>query len=135
MWGNKEEKGPKLIAVMGATGAQGGSVVRAFHAAGTDAFEVRAISRNPDSEKAQAIKPLVKEIVQANADDEDAMVKAFKGCYGAFVVTNFWEDMDMNHEMEQTKTIQAQMTSSFRYEIIHVTFICGVQLQQSHLLH
>ena len=101
------EEEPKMIAVMGATGAQGGSVVRAFHAAGISAFEVRAISRNPDSEKALAIKPLVKEVVQANADDEDSMVKAFNGCYGAFVVTNFWEDMDMNHEMEQTKTIQA----------------------------
>jgi uncharacterized protein YbjT (DUF2867 family) len=101
------EEEPKMIAVMGATGAQGGSVVRDFHAAGISAFEVRAISRNPDSEKALAIKPLVKEVVQANADDEDSMVKAFNGCYGAFVVTNFWEDMDMNHEMEQTKTIQA----------------------------
>lgn len=106
MW-NKGEEGPKLIAVMGATGAQGGSVVRAFHAAGTEEFEVRAITRNPDSEKAQAITSLVKETVQANADDEESMVQAFEGCYGAFVVTNFWEDMDMNHEMKQTKTIQA----------------------------
>lgn len=34
------------------------------------------------------------------------MVAAFEGCYGAFVVSNFWEDMDMKHEMETIRTIQ-----------------------------
>lgn len=102
----------KLIAVMGATGAQGGAVVKAFHylstasgAAGSG-YEVRAITRNPNSEKAKALEHMVKEIVKADADDEESLAQAFQGCYGAFVVTDFWQDCDVNHEIETTRIIQ-----------------------------
>jgi uncharacterized protein YbjT (DUF2867 family) len=93
----------KLIAVMGATGAQGGAVIQAFHklaavaaAAGNDSsptYEIRAITRNPNSEKAKALVEgmLVKEVVKADADDEESLTEAFQGCYGAFVVTDFWQ--------------------------------------------
>ncbi len=69
-------------------------------------FEVRAITRNPDSETAKAIEPFVKEIAKADGDDEESMVQAFKGCYGAFIVTNFWQDMDVAHEMKTLRTIK-----------------------------
>lgn len=101
--------GPKLIAVMGGTGLQGGSVVKAFHAlkeSGNADFEVRVITRNPTSEKAKTIEPFTKEIVKADADDEESMIKAFEGCYGAFIVSNFWEDMDVRHEMKTIRTIK-----------------------------
>lgn len=96
--------GKKTIAVMGATGAQGGSVVKAFNALGNDNFQLRAITRNPESEKAKAIEPLVNEVVKADGDDEESMVKAFEGCYGAFIVSNFWQDMDAKHEKETLLT-------------------------------
>lgn len=96
-----------LFPITASPGAQGGAIVRAFNAEGTEEFEVRAITRNPDADKAKAIIPLVKEVVKADGDDEDSMVKAFEGCYGAFVVTDFWQDMDMFHEIETTRTIQA----------------------------
>lgn len=100
--------GPKLIAIIGATGLQGSAVVRAFNELpDSSEFELRAITRNPESEKAKAVEPLVKEVVQADADDEESMVKAFEGCYGAYVVTDFWQDMSMSHEMQTTRTIQA----------------------------
>ncbi len=97
----------KTIAVLGATGNQGGSVVKAFHALCDDNYEIRAITRDPESEKAKALAPFVNEVVKANGDDEDSMVKAFEGCYGAFVVTNWWEDMDTVHEMKTLRTIKA----------------------------
>lgn len=96
--------GKKTIAVMGATGAQGGSVVKAFNALGNDNFQLRAITRDPESEKAKAIEPLVHEVVKADGDDEESMVKAFEGCYGAFIVSNFWQDMDAKHEKETLLT-------------------------------
>jgi uncharacterized protein YbjT (DUF2867 family) len=93
---------PKLIAIMGATGQQGGAAIRAFHAlkeSGNATFRLRAITRDPTSEKAQAITPMVDEIVKADANDIASMVEAFRGCHGAFLLSNFWEDFDVGHEM------------------------------------
>ncbi len=94
---------PKIIAVVGATGSQGGATVKSFHAlaeSGNNEFQVRAITRDPTSDKAKAIEPLVKEVVKADADDVRSMVTAFKGCYGAFLMSDFWQDMDVAHEMQ-----------------------------------
>ena len=73
--------------------------LRALNESGNKDFEVRAITRDPSSEKAQKIEPIVEEIVKADANDVDSLVKAFEGCYGAFIVSNFWEDMDVKHEI------------------------------------
>jgi uncharacterized protein YbjT (DUF2867 family) len=89
---NNTEK--KLIAIMGATGAQGGATIKAFNglnAAEKDLYELRAITRDPESDNAKAIAPLVKEVVKADGDSLKEMTKAFEGCYGAFIVTNFWQ--------------------------------------------
>mmetsp|Transcript_5624 Transcript_5624/g.10913 ORF Transcript_5624/g.10913 Transcript_5624/m.10913 type:complete len:321 (-) Transcript_5624:588-1550(-) len=96
----------KLIAVMGATGLQGGAVVDALLAAGHAASNIRAITRNPTGAKAAALADKGIQVVQGDADDEASMVKAFENAYGAFLVTNFWADMSMAHEMAQTKTLQ-----------------------------
>jgi uncharacterized protein YbjT (DUF2867 family) len=98
--------GTKTIAVMGATGNQGGAVVKAFHSLDNSNFKIRAITRNPESEKAKAIESMVDEIVRADGEDEDSLVAAFEGCHGVFVVSNFWEDMDVRHEMKTTRTIK-----------------------------
>lgn len=94
----------KIIAIMGASGAQGGAVIKAFNKLGRDEFKLRAISRDPDSDKAKAILPLVDEFFEADADDEESMVKAFEGCYGAFIMSNFWQDMDAEHEIRTLRT-------------------------------
>ena len=91
----------KTIGIMGATGAQGGATVRAFNALkenGNSEYSLRAITRDPESEKAKAITPLVDEVVKADGKDKDSMVEAFKGCYGVFIVSNFWEDMSAENE-------------------------------------
>ncbi|MEE8147924.1 MAG: NmrA family NAD(P)-binding protein, partial [Longimicrobiales bacterium] len=60
----------KIIAVIGATGAQGGGVVRAILEDPEGGFAARAITRNPDSDNARALADLGAEVVQADLDDE-----------------------------------------------------------------
>ena len=74
----------KLIAVIGATGQQGGGVVRALQARGQ--FKVRALTRNPDQHR-----ELAEEVVEADLDKPETLKAAFAGAHGVFLVTNFWE--------------------------------------------
>ena len=84
------------ILVVGATGAQGGSVARALLS--RDRFDVRALTRKPDSPAAQALRDLGAEIVQGDLDDIESLSAALEGCYGVFGVTNFWEHFDKEKE-------------------------------------
>src|ERR1700675_4192668 len=74
----------KLIAVIGATGQQGGAVVRAVQARGQ--FKVRALTRNPGRHRG-----LADEVVEADLDRPETLKAAFEGAYGVFLVTNFRE--------------------------------------------
>jgi uncharacterized protein YbjT (DUF2867 family) len=74
----------KVIAVVGATGQQGGAVVRALQAQGR--FKVRALTRNPGRHRG-----LADEVVEANLDRPGTLRAAFEGAHGVFLVTNFWE--------------------------------------------
>jgi uncharacterized protein YbjT (DUF2867 family) len=80
----------KVIAVAGATGAQGGGAARAILADPASGFAVRALTRNPDSPAAKELAELGAEVVRADFHDEPTVHKAFEGAYGAFLVTNFW---------------------------------------------
>ena len=75
----------KLIAVVGATGQQGGAVVRALQARGQ--FKVRALTRNPDEHRG-----LADEVVAADMDRPETLKAAFAGADGVFLVTNSWEE-------------------------------------------
>src|SRR5438093_219219 len=74
----------KLIAVVGATGQQGGGVVRALQTRGQ--FKVRALTRNPDK-----YRELAEEVVEADLDRPETLKAAFEGAHGVFLVTNFQE--------------------------------------------
>jgi len=91
------------ICVVGATGKQGGAVVRGLLA--QKKFSIRAITRNPKSKKAKALAAQGVSIVKANLDDTSSLNEAFKGCYGVFAVTNFWADMKPETEVKQAKNI------------------------------
>jgi uncharacterized protein YbjT (DUF2867 family) len=80
----------KIIAVVGATGAQGGGLVRAILADKDGEFAARAITRHVDSDKSKALIKAGAEVVNADLDDEESLKKAFAGAYGAFCITNFW---------------------------------------------
>lgn len=78
----------KLVTVFGATGGQGNAVARALLAS---SFKVRAVTRNPASEKAQALKSLGTEVVKGDLNDAASVTAAVQGAYGVFYVTNYWE--------------------------------------------
>lgn len=81
----------RILAVTGATGAQGGGLVRAILADPAGGFAVRAITRDPGSEKARALAKLGAEVVAADIDDAASLERVFAGAYGAFCVTFFWD--------------------------------------------
>jgi uncharacterized protein YbjT (DUF2867 family) len=95
----------KVIAVLGATGAQGGGVVRAILSDKSSEFAVRALTRNVNSDKAKALTDLGAEVVAADLDDYDSLKKAFTGAHGVFAVTNFWEHFSPEKEIEQAASI------------------------------
>ena len=95
----------KIIAVVGATGAQGGGLVRAILADPEHRFAVRAITRDPDSEKARALAAAGAEVVAGDADVPASLEAAFAGAYGAFLVTNFWEHMSTEREIAQATAL------------------------------
>ena len=95
----------KIIAVVGATGAQGGGLVRAITGDKSSEFAVRAITRNVDSDKAKALADLGVELVSADLDNIDSLKSAFAGAYGAFCVTNFWEHFSAEKEVTQAKSM------------------------------
>jgi len=91
----------KIIAVVGATGAQGGGLVRAILADKRGEFAVRALTRKPDSDKARELATLGAQVVAADVDDTASVRRAFAGAHGAFCVTNFWEHFSPEKELTQ----------------------------------
>lgn len=91
----------KIIAVVGATGAQGSGLVHSILKDSNSPFSVRALTRNPDSEKARALAAAGAEVVAADVDDPESLKQAFDGCYGAFCVTFFWEHFSPEKETAQ----------------------------------
>ncbi len=97
--------GKKIIAVAGATGAQGGGMVRAILADKSGEFAARALTRNVNSEKARALAAQGAEVVAADLDDVESLKRAFAGAYGAFCVTFFWEHFSAEKEVAQAKAM------------------------------
>ena len=79
----------KLIVVVGATGGQGGAVINAFLK--DNAFKVRGITRNTNSEKSEALSKQGVEMVKADLGDESSLIRAFDGAYAIFAITDYYE--------------------------------------------
>jgi len=80
----------KTIVVVGATGAQGGGLVRAILNDPDHEFNVRAVTRDVNGDKAKELAKLGAELVTGDIDDKESLKKAFKGAYGAYCVTFLW---------------------------------------------
>jgi len=97
----------KVIAVVGATGAQGGGLVRAILSDPEGGFAARAITRNAESPQAKDLAALGAEVVAADVDDVESLERAFDGAYGAFCVTFFWEHFSPEKESQHAKNLAA----------------------------
>lgn len=105
----------KIMAVVGATGSQGGGLVRAILNDKTQECVVRALTRKVDSPKAQELARLGAEVVAADLDDLESLKRAFAGAHGAFCVTNFWE-----HFSPEKETAQATaMAQAAKHAAVH----------------
>ena len=101
----KSATGKRVIAVVGATGAQGGGLVRAILADKNGPFTARAITRDANSDKAKALADAGAEIVEADVDDVKSLKSAFDGAHGAFCVTFFWADLKPEKELSQARNM------------------------------
>jgi uncharacterized protein YbjT (DUF2867 family) len=106
--------GKDVIAVVGATGAQGGGLVRAILADPDGRFTARALTRDRNSQRARELAALGADVVEADLDDETSLRAAFDGAHGAYVVTNFWAQRTPEQvaarsasELEQTHAANA----------------------------
>jgi uncharacterized protein YbjT (DUF2867 family) len=111
----------KIIAVIGATGAQGGGMVRAIQADKSGSFAARAITRNPNAEKAQALRAAGVEVVAGDIDKPETLGKAFAGAYGAFCVTNFWEHFSAEREVTQARNMAQAVKAAGLQHVIWST--------------
>ena len=80
----------KIIAVLGATGAQGGGLARAILGDPGGGFAARVLTRDPGSDKAKQLAELGAEVVSADVDDPESLKRAFTGAYAAYCVTFYW---------------------------------------------
>jgi uncharacterized protein YbjT (DUF2867 family) len=95
----------KVIAVVGATGAQGGGLVRAILNDKSGEFAARAITRDVNSPKAKQLAAAGAEVVAGNVDDVESLKRAFAGAYGAFCVTFFWDHFSPEKELAEAKNM------------------------------
>ena len=102
----------KRILVIGATGAQGGSVARALLA--DDQYIVRILTRNPTSDKAIDLLAAGAEIASGDLEDLQSLKRAMKDCYGVYGVTNFWEHYHREYH-QGVNLINAASTSGIRH--------------------
>jgi uncharacterized protein YbjT (DUF2867 family) len=97
----------KIIAVVGATGAQGGGLVRAILDDPDGGFIARAITRDVNSDAARALAKAGAEVVAADIDDEASLTAALKGAHSAYFVTFFWAHFSPDKEKAQIRNLAA----------------------------
>lgn len=95
----------KIIAVFGATGAQGGGVAQAILNDPNSEFSVRAITRDTGSDNAKRLAQLGAELVSADIDDPKSMKRAIEGAYGAYFVTFYWSHFSPEREFEEARNM------------------------------
>ena len=109
--------GLPIITVFGATGYQGGSVIDSLLETGK--FAVRAVTRNPRSKLAQALKQRGVDVVQGDANDTESLGPAFKDTWGAYLVTNFWDpDMKLDPQtdyLQGKKLVDAAVAAGVKF--------------------
>lgn len=112
----------KIIAVVGATGAQGGGLARAILNDASSSFTVRALARDVNSDKAKELAKLGAEVVAADIDDLESLKRAFKGAYGAYCVTFFWAHFSAEKEIAEAGAMARAAKDAGLQHVIWSTF-------------
>lgn len=108
----------KVIAVFGATGNQGGSVLQALLKTGN--YHIKAITRNAQSDKAKSLASLENvTVTEGNLDDEESVDRVLKDCYGAFLATDFSAHLVRNRETQQGVNV---IDKAIKNKVSHVVF-------------
>ncbi|KAJ7063932.1 hypothetical protein C8F01DRAFT_1129901 [Mycena amicta] len=111
---------PRIISVIGATGLQGSSVVKALLKDGT--FTPRAISRNPASDASKALQALGAEVVQGDSLDKASLVQALKGSEGVFAVTvpmfRFGDDTGKDELVQGKHMVDAAKEAGVKFFVL-----------------
>ena len=111
----------KVIAVVGATGAQGGGLVRAILNDPNGGFAARVLTRDVNGAKAKEFARLGAEVVAADVDDPESLKKAFEGAYGAYCVTFFWAHFSPEKEMAEAKAMAEAAKAARLHHVIWST--------------
>ena len=112
----------KIIAVVGATGAQGGGLVRAILSDARGALSARALTRDVNSDKAKALAKLGAEVVAADVDDVESLKRAFEGAFGAYCVTFFWAHFSPEKEIANATNMAQAAKHAGIQRVIWSTF-------------
>ena len=110
-----------VIAVVGATGAQGGGLVRAILGDPAGGFSARAVTRDARAPKARHLSESGADVVTADLDDAASVRRAFTGAFAAFCVTNYWEHFSPDREVAQARTMAAAATHAGLQHIVWST--------------
>ncbi|TGJ88311.1 hypothetical protein E0Z10_g493 [Xylaria hypoxylon] len=97
----------RIITVFGATGNQGGAIVKHFLSDPklNDAWIVRGVTRDVSKDSAKKLASQGAEVVAADLNDKSSLVKAMAGSDTVYGVTNYWEKLDMQLEEQQGRNI------------------------------
>jgi uncharacterized protein YbjT (DUF2867 family) len=110
-----------VVVVMGATGAQGGGLARAILNDPSRKFAVRAITRDPQSDKAKRLASMGAEVVGADASDPEALKRAFDGAQAAYCVTFYWHHFSPEKEMAEAAAMAGAAKSAGLRHVIWST--------------
>jgi uncharacterized protein YbjT (DUF2867 family) len=91
----------KTVLVTGATGRQGGAVIRHML---PQRWKLRALTRNPNGHSAKQLSGLGVEVVQGDLEDSVSLVRAARGVYGIFSVQDYWV-AGFRREVQQGKNL------------------------------
>ncbi|EFC37011.1 predicted protein [Naegleria gruberi] len=109
----------KLIVVIGATGKQGGSVIKHLQKQGN--WKLRGITRDSNSARAKELAEQGVEIVSCNMSNKEALAEAFKGAYGVFGVTTPGRFGSVDHEKELTEGLNL-VEAAVKNNVQHFVF-------------
>jgi uncharacterized protein YbjT (DUF2867 family) len=127
----------KILTVFGATGNQGGSVIRAIldDPVLSAEFKIRGVTRDVKKQASRDLEVRGVEMVQADMASPEAAAPAVQGAHTVFVVTNFWESMSAATEIAQGKAVTDAAKAAGVQHLIFSSLINAAQASNGRLSH